>query len=71
MTKLWTNFAKHGDPNAREKDPLLHVEWKPATGSELHYLNIDEELTAGVNPEADRMAFWDGLYEEFPDAKNW
>lgn len=71
ITKLWTNFAKYGDPNAKSKDEILNVEWKPVTEDETNYLNIDEELTTGVNPEAERVAFWDELYKDFPDAKYW
>lgn len=71
MTKLWTNFAKYGDPNSKTKDGLLDVEWKPVARNEINYLNINEELTNGVNPDAERIAFWDELYEGFPDAKYW
>lgn len=71
MTKLWSNFAKYGDPNSRENNEFFNVAWKPVTKNELNFINIDEELTAGVNPEAERMAFWDRLYENFPDAKYW
>lgn len=71
MSKLWTNFAKYGNPSPKEADELLNIEWKPVTKDEWNYLNIDETLSTGVNPDAERIAFWDKLYEEFPDAKYW
>lgn len=58
MVKLWTNFAKTGDPN-----PIVNVMWKPATKDELNFLDIGEELKSGVNPDEDRMKFWDDVYD--------
>lgn len=71
MTRLWTNFAKYGNPNPKKVDELLEIEWKPVADKEYHYLNIDEELSTGVNPDAERIAFWDQLYDDFPEAKFW
>lgn len=71
LTNLWANFARYGDPNPKEKDELIDVDWKPVRRDELNCLNIDTELSIEVNPEAERVAFWDGLYEEFPEAKFW
>lgn len=71
LTKLWSNFAKYSDPNSKENTEILKVEWKPVMKDELNFINIDEELTVGVNPEAERMAFWDRLYENFSHAKHW
>lgn len=71
MSRLWTNFAKYADPNPKEKDGFLEIEWKPVAKNELNYLNIDDELTVGVNPDGERIEFWDNLYEEFSYAKYW
>ncbi|GJQ76635.1 hypothetical protein Trydic_g15495 [Trypoxylus dichotomus] len=46
IVKLWTNFAKTGDPNSVE-----NVVWKPVTQYEMNFLDIDEELTTGINPD--------------------
>lgn len=72
-TKIWTNFAKYGNPNPEtaNDDEKLNINWKPVTEEELHYVNIDKELSTGINPEAGRMAFWDSLYESCPEAKYW
>lgn len=71
LTKLWTNFAKYGNPNPQESDDLLNIEWEPVGKDGLNYLNIDKDLSIGVNPEAERMEFWDRLYDKYPSAKFW
>ena len=63
MVKMWTNFAKVGNPTPpRVESPSLDVAWKPFTQSELNYLDIGKELRMDVNPEAERMLFWDEMY---------
>ncbi|KOC67535.1 Esterase FE4 [Habropoda laboriosa] len=43
MTKLWSNFAKTGDPTS-SKDEFVNVTWEPTTVDKLCYLEIGEEL---------------------------
>ncbi|CAD1471932.1 unnamed protein product, partial [Heterotrigona itama] len=43
MTKMWTNFARTGDPTS-VKDEYVNVTWKPATSKELCQLIIGDEL---------------------------
>lgn len=69
--RLWANFAKFGNPNHKGKDEVINVEWEPVGGNGLNCLNIDRELSVGVNPEAARMQFWDELYNDYPSAKFW
>ncbi|XP_030027948.2 esterase FE4-like [Manduca sexta] len=65
MVKMWTNFAKYGNPTPNEDDPLLQITWDPVDNSErLNYLSIGSELTKGRNPYYERMKFWDNLYKE-------
>lgn len=71
LVKLWTNFAKTGNPNSKEKDELLDIEWEAVGKDGLNYLNIDTDLSVGINPDAERMEFWDKLYENFSFAKFW
>lgn len=66
MVKLWTNFAKNGNPNPIEKDPLINVIWQPVKENCINYLNIDTELKADVNPEQERMKFWDNVFQKHP-----
>lgn len=63
MTTLWTNFAKYGDPNPADGDELIDVVWERVkSDKEVNYLEIDEELFTGVNLDADRIAFWESIY---------
>lgn len=64
LTKLWTNFAKYGSPTVG-KDPLIGVEWIPTAPGNLHYLEIDKELSLGTNPDFERITFWDEVYKKY------
>nr|XP_022909379.1 esterase B1-like [Onthophagus taurus] len=57
MVRLWSNFAKFGEP---KMDDLINVEWKPIDG-EMNYLDINVDLKQGVFPEKSRMEFWDEI----------
>lgn len=71
LTKIWTNFARYGKP-IPDKDKLLDVDWLPVTKTDLNYVNIDKDLSSGVNPDAEGVAFWDKLYEDYPNTtKYW
>ncbi|KAK5645314.1 hypothetical protein RI129_006614 [Pyrocoelia pectoralis] len=61
FVKLWTSFAKTGDPNPASQDPLINVIWKAVKQDEMNFLDIGENLTVGVNPERTRMRFWDEI----------
>ncbi|KAK4885068.1 hypothetical protein RN001_001339 [Aquatica leii] len=58
---LWTNFAIYGNPNSPHKDSLINVYWKPTERNNLHYLDIGENITTGINPDENRINFWDEL----------
>ncbi|KAF5273122.1 hypothetical protein FQA39_LY07612 [Lamprigera yunnana] len=59
---LWSNFAKYGNPNPLQLDSLINVCWKPVWNNTLNYLEIGDNLTTGINPEENRMKFWDEIY---------
>lgn len=65
MIKLWTSFARNGNPNPTTRVPYINAEWHPVKGKDLHFLNIGEDLSVGVNPETERLAFWDTLYNKY------
>nr|QIK02096.1 carboxylesterase 2 [Holotrichia parallela] len=68
VVKLWTNFAKYGNPTPKQED--FDIIWKPVIGDELNYLHIGtHDLKLGSNPYPERMAFWDRLHEEFTAKK--
>ncbi|KAI7815370.1 carboxylesterase [Rhyzopertha dominica] len=66
--KMWTNFARTGNPTP-VADPLLDdVLWPPVehnSNKTLNYLEINSNLTPRRNPKAEAMVFWDNLYEEY------
>ncbi|XP_067007339.2 juvenile hormone esterase isoform X2 [Anabrus simplex] len=61
MVKLWTNFAKTGNPTP-EADPLLPNAWQPYTAVNPCYLQIGEELTMEKHLFKERIKFWEELY---------
>ncbi|XP_069676553.1 carboxylic ester hydrolase-like [Periplaneta americana] len=61
VVKMWTNFAKTGDPSVDSGDKLLNVRWGAATPSDAVYLNIDREMSLQRNLLLDRMHFWDDM----------
>jgi carboxylesterase type B len=66
FVRLWTNFAKYGNPTPDKNDKLLNVIWKPVTSKDLDMLEIGYDLVACKSPETKRMEFWDKLYKESP-----
>ncbi|KAJ3645079.1 hypothetical protein Zmor_022766 [Zophobas morio] len=66
FVKLWTNFAKFGNPTPNKKDSLLTTVWKPVTNENLDFLDIGRLLVARRNPYADRMKFWKNLFALSP-----
>jgi carboxylesterase type B len=69
FVKLWTNFAKYGNPTPDKNDSLLDVVWKPVTGKELGYLDIGKDLIPRANPYPERLNFWKEIYVNSPAAK--
>lgn len=66
MVKMWTNFAKYGDPTPKKHlDSTLNVKWPAAKIGALHYLEIGNTLNLGKMPDKDRIEFWDKLYEKY------
>lgn len=64
MLRLWTNFAKSGNPTPDENH-YLTVTWLPVTKDNLYYLNLGQELSLGTNPDKEKMDFWDSLYSKY------
>lgn len=64
ICKLWTNFAKYGDPTPDSSNPLS-VKWiavQPVEGDvneiDLDYLAINDDVKVVRNLHKDRMDFW-------------
>ncbi|KPJ15642.1 Aminoacylase-1 [Papilio machaon] len=62
VTKLWTNFAKYGNPTP---DESLGVIWKPYTLEGQDFLEIGENLVAGTRPDKDELEFWERIYMKY------
>lgn len=60
FVNLWTSFAKYGNPT-NELNNLIKVKWLPVEKNEMNYLEIGKELTVGINPDKERMEFWDDI----------
>ncbi|XP_050438553.1 juvenile hormone esterase-like [Adelges cooleyi] len=61
MCKLWTNFAKTGNPNSSD----LKVKWDPTSLDNPKYLSIDGDDTHTVEGQVNgtRVKFWKDLAE--------
>ena len=69
FVKLWTNFAKFGNPTPEKNDGLLKVEWKPVTGDNFDFLDIGQELSFNSSCIPERVLFWEKIYSESPDGQ--
>ncbi|KAK9731992.1 Carboxylesterase family [Popillia japonica] len=65
LIKLWTNFAKFGNPTPSQEDGLLqNVNWGKIDQN-LNYLDIGENLIASVNPHQDQYRLWMDLFSKY------
>ncbi|KAJ3650162.1 hypothetical protein Zmor_021866 [Zophobas morio] len=64
FVRLWANFARTGDPTPDKDDPLINIKWTPVNRNENCLLNIDKELKMLVDPDLERVKFWENLFEE-------
>lgn len=63
FVKLWTNFAKFGEPTPEDDETLNNVKWEPFSLNKMDFLDIGKELEIIGNVDAERLKFWDALYE--------
>lgn len=63
MVQMWTNFASCGHATPEVTD-LLNEGWEPATRRRkiLFCMDIGERLGLSLEPEIERMKFWDEIY---------
>ncbi|XP_038219848.1 esterase E4-like isoform X2 [Zerene cesonia] len=64
MLRLWTNFAKSGNPTP-EENHYITVSWLPVTKDNLYYLKLGNELSLGTNPDKEKMEFWEDIYAKY------
>lgn len=66
FVKLWTNFAKYGNPTPEIDDNINGATWKPVSEDSVDgYFLIDKESKMSENEEKSRMEFWQGVYDEY------
>ncbi|XP_075988901.1 juvenile hormone esterase-like isoform X2 [Anticarsia gemmatalis] len=63
MLRLWTNFAKSGNPTPDENH-YITVTWLPVTKDNQYFLNLGQELSLSTSPDKEKMEFWDDLYSK-------
>ncbi|XP_013141628.1 PREDICTED: cholinesterase 1-like [Papilio polytes] len=62
VTKLWTNFAKYGNPTP---DESLGVIWKPYSLEGQDFLDIGTNLVADTASDRDEMEFWERIFKKY------
>ncbi|XP_063621556.1 esterase FE4-like [Cydia splendana] len=60
MTKLWTNFAKYGNPTPESATDLPR--WSPSSREGLKLLHIGEEVKMGPVPNPEAYEMWRRVY---------
>lgn len=71
ICKLWTNFARYGDPTPEHDNPLA-IKWTPvqATSQDVRelnfdYLDINDDSKMIRNLNKKRMDFWRNVYRKW------
>ncbi|KAB0797793.1 hypothetical protein PPYR_08786 [Photinus pyralis] len=57
LVKLWTNFAKYGDPTP-STNSIITVKWQPVKTADLEYYHIGGGVHVSSNLYSERMKFW-------------
>ncbi|CAH1284621.1 unnamed protein product [Diabrotica balteata] len=68
FVKLWTNFAKYGNPTPNESD--VGLIWKPLEPKQDYLFDIDRKLSLLTEIEPERMKLWREIYQLNPLTKN-
>ncbi|XP_035459067.2 bile salt-activated lipase [Spodoptera frugiperda] len=63
MTRLWTNFARYGNPTPPTND--LPIQWSPSTKENMTFLYIEDELKMGPVPNPDPYRLWKDIYSKY------
>ncbi|XP_060536629.1 uncharacterized protein LOC132708359 [Cylas formicarius] len=61
--KLWTNFARTGNPTPDVEPILCCTKWTPIKPNEIRMLHIGTELNMISDVDAGRLKFWNKLYD--------
>lgn len=66
MCRLWTNFAKYGNPTPENCNPL-EILWEPVTSADidLKYMILAENSHMATSIHSERVEFWKNIYEKY------
>lgn len=70
VCKLWTNFAKTGNPTP-DSDDTFNVKWEPVDPVlpndtfNINCFDINSEFKMVQNPDKERMDFWRSVYSQW------
>ncbi|KAG5891756.1 hypothetical protein JTB14_012490 [Gonioctena quinquepunctata] len=63
MVKLFTNFAKYGNPTPIDHDPILPTRWTPISKNSFGVLDIGRDIRMlSEHPDRPAMEFWDKMH---------
>lgn len=65
MVRLWSNFAKYGNPTPTSFDPLLHNTIWPLMTVNNEFLDIGSFLQNQLHPMRERLDMWQMLINQF------
>lgn len=66
FVKLWTNFAKYGNPTPEIDESLNGAIWEPVSKGKVDsYFVIDEKVDMKRNEEKERVDFWQEVYDKY------
>lgn len=69
IVKLWTNFAKYGNPTPTKDE--FGVIWDPVLiPDEMGIMNIGSEFKMEKNPNGETIKFWKHIFDQSPDTVN-
>ena len=64
---LFLSFS-NPTPFGKDDDVLQGVKWTPLNSTDsgnVPFINIDKNLEIKLNPDNERLSFWDRIYEKF------
>ncbi|XP_013783727.2 pyrethroid hydrolase Ces2e-like [Limulus polyphemus] len=67
LVKLWSNFAKHGNPTPKEQLNQNNFTWKPYTRDEPVYADLGEQAILRKTDHLGNMNFWINFVPLFTD----
>ncbi|KAG5867965.1 hypothetical protein JTB14_012357 [Gonioctena quinquepunctata] len=66
FVRLWTNFAKYGNPTPETDEMMNRVLWKPIESDSADGIfEINKVVKVTTNLERDRISFWDQIYQQY------